>query len=157
MTDEEEQRIRERAYTIWEREGRPHGRDLDHRMRAEAEIAAERSRPDDVTRDREPLTNARQAAEAIFKPNRQVNEQSRREGAMSDSARRPRVLPILPKPVDDEEFDRPRSPKPQMTPKIAGVQFARIRTLVRYGMTARQVAEVYGVAVDEIERILRIA
>jgi hypothetical protein len=27
--------------------------------------------------------------------------------------------------------------------------------LKRYGMTARQVAEVYGVAVDEIERILR--
>src|SRR5215208_2489737 len=44
MTVEEEQQLRERAYSIWEQEGRPHGRDLDHRLRAEAEIAAERSR-----------------------------------------------------------------------------------------------------------------
>ena len=42
MTVEEEQRIRERAYFIWEQEGRPRGRELDHRLRAEAEIAAER-------------------------------------------------------------------------------------------------------------------
>src|SRR5215213_897187 len=43
MTVEEEQ-LRQRAYSIWEQEGRPHGRDLDHRLRAEAEIAAEKSR-----------------------------------------------------------------------------------------------------------------
>ena len=28
-----------RAYAIWEREGRPHGRDLDHWLAAEREIA----------------------------------------------------------------------------------------------------------------------
>src|SRR5438045_5792834 len=44
MTVKEEQQIRERAYSIWEQEGRPHGRDRDHRLRAEAEIAAEKSR-----------------------------------------------------------------------------------------------------------------
>jgi hypothetical protein len=49
----------------------------------------------------------------------------------------------------------PISPKPQVTPKIPKSQFARIRAWRRYGMTIRQVAEVYGVAVDEIERILR--
>jgi hypothetical protein len=32
MTAEEEQQIRERAYSIWEQEGRPHGRDVDHRL-----------------------------------------------------------------------------------------------------------------------------
>ena len=157
MTNEEEQRIRERAYSIWEREGRLHGRDLDHRLRAEAEIAAEMSRSADSARNRERRTSARQAAEALFTPNRQVNEQLKAEGAAGEPARRPRVLPILPNPVHDEEFERPRSPKPQMTPKIARAQFARIRTLVRYGMTARQVADVYGVALDEIERILRTA
>jgi hypothetical protein len=41
--------------------------------------------------------------------------------------------------------------------KIARSQFARIRILVRYGMTVRQVAEVYGVDLGEIERILRTA
>jgi hypothetical protein len=38
-----------------------------------------------------------------------------------------------------------------------GPHLPRIRTWVRYGMTARQVAEVYGVAVGEIERIVRKA
>jgi len=33
-----EQAIRERAYAIWEEEGRPGGRHLDHWLRAEAEI-----------------------------------------------------------------------------------------------------------------------
>ncbi len=33
-----EQAIRERAYAMWEDEGRPDGRELDHWHRAEAEI-----------------------------------------------------------------------------------------------------------------------
>jgi hypothetical protein len=66
------------------------------------------------------------------------------------------VLPVSPTtPVHHEEAEGPRSPKQQLTPKIARSQFARIRTLVRYGMSAPQVAEMYGVAVGEIERILR--
>ena len=36
-----EHRIRERAYAIWEQEGRPDGKDREHWLRAEAEIAAE--------------------------------------------------------------------------------------------------------------------
>ena len=160
MTAEEEQRIRDRAYSIWEQEGRPHGRDLDHRLRAEAEIAAERARggggtahqPDVCGDDRERLTKA---AEALFTP-----KQSTKRGTATagKSVHKPRVLPSLPKtPVHREEMEPPISPKPVTTVKIARSQFARIRTLVRYGMTARQVAEVYGVAVDEIERILRIS
>jgi hypothetical protein len=31
-------RVEERAYALWESEGRPHGRDLDHWRQAEAEI-----------------------------------------------------------------------------------------------------------------------
>jgi hypothetical protein len=159
MTIEEEQQIRERAYSIWEQEGRPHGRDLDHRLRAEAEIATERFRGGVTAQhhqipDRERLTSA---AEALFTRKRQVTEHSIREVAAptGEPGRKPRVLPILPKaPVDQEELQGPISPK-QVTPKITRAQFARIRALKRYGMTARQVAEVYGVAVDEIERILR--
>ncbi len=33
------ERIRQRAYTIWESEGRPHGLDQVHWLRAEAEIS----------------------------------------------------------------------------------------------------------------------
>jgi DUF2934 family protein len=162
MTAGEEQQIRERAYSIWEQEGRPHGRDVDHRLRAEAEIAAERSRGGATAQqrqdDRERLAKA---AEALFKPSgQQVIEPSRREDAAPKAgpARKPRVLPSLPKAcAPREELEGARSSKPQMMPKIARSQFARIRTLVRYGMTARQVAEVYGVAVGDIERILQTA
>jgi hypothetical protein len=34
--------IRERAYLIWASEGRPHGRDLDHWLRANWELEQER-------------------------------------------------------------------------------------------------------------------
>jgi DUF2934 family protein len=41
MDSDKEARIRERAYEIWVRDGRPHGRDAEHWQKAEAEIAAE--------------------------------------------------------------------------------------------------------------------
>lgn len=40
METDVQQRIRERAYAIWLEEGRPHGRDTDHWLRAEQDIAA---------------------------------------------------------------------------------------------------------------------
>ncbi len=36
-----EKAIRERAYHIWEREGRPHGRDFEHWVQAQVELDAE--------------------------------------------------------------------------------------------------------------------
>jgi hypothetical protein len=41
-----EQRVRERAYQIWEREGRPEGKSDECWRRAQAEIAAEESEAD---------------------------------------------------------------------------------------------------------------
>ena len=41
MVDISENRIAERSYRIWEREGRPDGRHLDHWFRARAELEAE--------------------------------------------------------------------------------------------------------------------
>ena len=35
-----EEKIRKRAYELWEQDGRPHLRDHDHWLRAEAELAA---------------------------------------------------------------------------------------------------------------------
>ena len=37
----DEHRIRERAYSIWIEEGRPHGRDLAHWRRADHELQSE--------------------------------------------------------------------------------------------------------------------
>jgi hypothetical protein len=41
------------------------------------------------------------------------------------------------------------------TPQIPASQFGRVRALTNYGMTQVQVAELYGVTVDEIEKIIR--
>jgi hypothetical protein len=41
MQQDRDQLIRERAYHIWEREGRPHGRDAMHWQQAVSEIEAE--------------------------------------------------------------------------------------------------------------------
>jgi hypothetical protein len=41
-----EDRIRRRAYEIWEREGRPHGRDWDHWVKAAGEIDKEGTAPE---------------------------------------------------------------------------------------------------------------
>ena len=41
MDPETRERIRLRAYAIWEKEGRPHGKHLEHWERAERLIAAE--------------------------------------------------------------------------------------------------------------------
>jgi hypothetical protein len=43
------------------------------------------------------------------------------------------------------------------TSEIPRSQFARIRTWVKYGMTIAQVAGVYGVGIEVIERILNQA
>ena len=41
MTDAREQAIRELAYAIWEKDGRPENRQLSHWLQAEAELDAE--------------------------------------------------------------------------------------------------------------------
>ncbi len=68
------------------------------------------------------------------------------------------MLTIAPAaPVRLEKIRAPVSPEPQTTREIPRSQFARIRTWMNYGMTVAQVADLYGAAVGEIERILREA
>jgi hypothetical protein len=108
--------------------------------------------------DRERMTNARQAAEALFTPKRQVTEQPVPASVppAEPSARKPRILSALPPaPVCREQGDAPTISEERMTTEIPRSQFARIRVWTEYGMTAAQVAAVYGVAVGAIERILR--
>ena len=42
MTRDRRNEIADRAYDIWEREGRPHGKALDHWLRAETELQGAR-------------------------------------------------------------------------------------------------------------------
>jgi hypothetical protein len=110
--------------------------------------------------DREQTNDARQAAEALFAPKPRPFKQLDQEIAPSagDPVRRPRVLTISPTVTSHpQEPEAPISRKRPVKPKIPKSQFARIRAWLRYGMTTEQVADVYGVPVDEIERILGIA
>jgi hypothetical protein len=105
------------------------------------------------------ITRARQAAEALFAPKLQVTEQSVLSSlaAAEQSARKPRVLAISPPspvPLEVEPVGKPANPEEQVRPEIPVSKFAHIRTLVKYGMKVSQVAEVYGVAVGAIERVL---
>ena len=108
--------------------------------------------------DRERITSARQAAEALFTPKPRAVEPLASDPVPSaeQPARKPRVLAILsPGPVRDEEVAAPVNPEPRTTRQIPRPEHARIRTWVNHGLTIPQVAEVYGVAVGVIERILR--
>jgi hypothetical protein len=73
--------------------------------------------------------------------------------------RKPRVLRIISPtaPVSHEQLETPVGREPQTPRQIPRSQFDRIRTLVKYGMTGSQVADVYGVPIAEIARVLREA
>jgi hypothetical protein len=108
--------------------------------------------------DRERITRARQAAEALFTPKPQIAEQSVPESrpTADHSARKPRILPISPATsLGREAVETPVSLKQQTVRGIPVSQFERIRTWVKYGMTVPQVAQFYGIAVEEIKRILQ--
>ena len=65
-------------------------------------------------------------------------------------------------PMSAVKGEPPIEPKPEAKnavverriPQILASQFGRVRALMRYGMTRAQVAELYGVAIDEIDRII---
>jgi hypothetical protein len=108
--------------------------------------------------DREQNMSARQAAEALFTPKPDVIEQLVSDPSQSAKARKPRVLPILPAaPIRRETVNLPATPEPATAPDIPVKKAARVRTLVKYGMTVSQVADIYGVPVEAIERIIQKA
>jgi hypothetical protein len=122
------------------------------------EILIGRHHPHPRVDDRERITRARQEAEALFTPKPQIIEQVSSSPPADRSARTPRVLATSPTvPIRHEEAKAPVSSEPQTTREIPRSQFARIQASVKYGMTASQVAEVYGVALGAIELILRQA
>ena len=107
--------------------------------------------------DRERITRARQAAEALFtsKPP-PVSPPALQQIAPADqSARKPRVLPIIP-PTAPARYDKPETPVAPPPVEIPTAHVARIRAWVKYGMKVAQVAQVYGVSVGEIEHSLTV-
>jgi hypothetical protein len=103
--------------------------------------------------DRDGVVSARQAAEALFTPKPAVAEESVSDPAQLARSRTPRVLPVLPATA----IRRPGTLEEPTAPQISAQKLARVRTLVRYGMTVSQVADLYRVPVETIERILHKA
>ena len=106
--------------------------------------------------DHKQNNRARQAAEALFIPKPPVRPSPLVDHASADqSARKPRVLAALPAAAVHRK--KPATPVSSATRRraVPRKQFGRVRALVKYGMTVSQVAEVYGTAAGEIERILR--
>ena len=85
-------------------------------------------------------------------PNKSVSDSL---PSVDQSVRKPRIPKASsPALVHYEEIEAPLASGERITPEIRSSQFVRIRAWVKYGMTAAQVARVYGVAIDMIERIL---
>jgi hypothetical protein len=119
--------------------------------------------------NRDKMNRARQAAEALFKPIRQVSDRQAPQatgngtGSTEQQAKRqPRIFTIPPRLPAAAAAEAP--PRPELAPRapaarrgrgtVPSSQFGRVRVLATYGMTTEQVAELYGVTADEVERIL---
>ena len=122
------------------------------------EILLSRQHPHPRGDDRERITRARQEAEALFTPKPQITEQVSSSPPADQSARKPRVLAISPTvPIRHEEVEGTAGSQQQRASEIPRSQFARVRALVKYGLSPPQVAELYGVTLGAIQSILRKA
>ena len=125
---------------------------------------------DDHT-DREKIDRARRNAEDLFKPRPQsapadatATAENSVPSAEHQPRRQPRIFRIPPVvPMSAAKGEAPAEPKStrrrrtvkRNTRAIPASQFGRVRALASYGMTHAQVAELYGVGIEEIERIIR--
>ena len=66
----------------------------------------------------------------------------------------PTSAPKIEAPIDQNQVRRKAAIRRE-TREIPASQYGRVRTLTMYGMTQEQAAALYGVTVDEIERISR--
>ena len=79
MTSDYDGEIARRAYIIWEDEGRPSGRELDHWLRAEAEVKAERTQSTtQAPKSPQRLEAVPTATAATAKPQRPAPRRARR-------------------------------------------------------------------------------
>jgi hypothetical protein len=116
-------------------------------------LSSRQRQPHPQGEDHQQVIRAREAAEALFASRPSADPPSVAEPA-STAIRKPRVLQII-SPAPAGRDDMLETPLVASTPReIPRSEFARIRTWVKYGMTAPQVAELFGAEVDQIRRIL---
>jgi hypothetical protein len=122
--------------------------------------------------DRERNSRVRQNAEDLFKPRQQTvhaDAPTSAPDAASSAEQQPRRQPrifAIPSPmsmreakVEPETVQKQIQGRPAIRREIREIptsQHGRVRALTSYGMTREQVAELYGVTVDEVERIMKV-
>ena len=108
--------------------------------------------------DGQHLPSVRQAAEALFKPTIDAPPPTD-----EPSHRKPRILPASPAVPARAEADTLAIPQTKRqigsggedATEIPTSEYGRVRVLAEYGMTLRQVAELYAVPLSEVARIVR--
>jgi hypothetical protein len=123
----------------------------------------------DDRNSREKISRARQAAEDLFKPAEQTKSPelepvSAGSSAAPQTRRQPRVLAVAPRVPPSAEGEAPAKAKPTRQKRVVRrhggtippSQLGRVRALASYGMTRAQVAELYGVTLEEIDRIIKV-
>src|ERR1700687_207800 len=121
--------------------------------------------------DRQQVQTARQAAEALFGPKRQappmqaptIPVPSPPSSTEPDAPRTPRILsatPVTSGPAGKPDAHTSPAVTPRRTDtrrkaqKIPTSAHGRIKALTKYGMTVDDVADLYGVSVNDIARIV---
>ena len=100
--------------------------------------------------DKGEATTARRAAEALFAPKKEPPPREPERAV----AHKPRVLAAQP-PARSDADSTAVSPVQETRRAIPKSQVDRVRTWLRYGMTARQAADGCGVSVSELKDALR--
>ena len=141
-----------------------------------AELIREGPMPDERASDKlkmyalietEQAHHAREAADAVFKPKQQAAVDEVEAGDADATAapaqqppRTPRVLTVRrlddPEPAPEPEpmAEPRRLARRKHGPEIPASEYRRIWTLAAYGMTTKEVADVYGVGTRRIEHIV---
>jgi Protein of unknown function (DUF2934) len=91
MRSDREERIRQRAYALWQSEGHRDGRHEDHWHRAEREIAAEEAGPDEAPRGTSRPRKAASENSAAATPARSRSAGSETRGEKPAAPKKPSI------------------------------------------------------------------
>lgn len=130
MSEERTGRTQDRAYAIWEREGRPHGRGAQHWSQAEREIAAEdvahasgTTRPTTERRTRKPKPVKEEAEEAP-KAEQALGAKAKTEVSAETT---PRTKGRKPKAVAEDNAEAPKATRGRKAKAVSEDETARSR------------------------------
>lgn len=117
-----------------------------------------RDTDDRARHDHAVINTARQAAEALFRPKAPAPTPPAPDALhpSDQSTKQPRILRAIEpaRPNSEHIVVAPLAATAPAAPSIPASDLPRIRTWLKYGMTTAEVAQVYGLTPDDLERLL---